>query len=98
MRAIAVSPDHARTHGALASIAYEQDRFDEAFAGFQRAAALDPDDPEYPSGAGLCLIRLRRRREALDFLARAVTLGPDDAARRRFYDYHLACETEEARD
>ncbi|HEY3100760.1 MAG TPA: tetratricopeptide repeat protein [Methylomirabilota bacterium] len=94
-KSVAISPEHSRGWAALAAIAYEQRRFEEALEHYRRAAELDPNVADYHGSIGTCLIRLGRRREALDPLRAAALMEPANTARRRFYDYHVEVEAVE---
>ena len=49
----------------------------EAYAHFVHAAALVANEPSYPSNAGLALANLRKHRQALVWMERALVLRPD---------------------
>ena len=52
-------------------------RRDEALAGYDRALAIGPDDPEALNGRGIVLRQLRRPNDALASYDRALSLRPD---------------------
>ena len=67
-------PGGARAHYNLGTILLETGRAGEALDPLERAAALDPGDPDALVQLGLALSRLGRHAEALDPLERALAL------------------------
>jgi tetratricopeptide (TPR) repeat protein len=78
-RAIAIQPDHANYQANLAYGHVGLKQFPEALAAFERAARLDPADPELRLGAGNCLAMMGRTAEAEAVFRRLVERYPQYA-------------------
>jgi serine/threonine-protein kinase len=73
------SPNNARLLTALARVTWRNpNRWDEARAYLQRAAALDPMSTEAARLLGWNLLFMRRHAEAEEALDRALSISPDD--------------------
>jgi tetratricopeptide (TPR) repeat protein len=59
-----------------AFVAMENREWERALAGFRRVAAADPGSVQAHGNMGLCLASLRRKREALAALERALEIDP----------------------
>ena len=79
LRALAIQPDHANYQANLASGYIGLKRLPEALAAFERAARLDPGDPELQLGAGNCLAMMGRVEEAAAVFRRLVGRHPQFA-------------------
>ena len=77
------NPNSALAHNNLGYALVAQDRHDEAFGNFERAAALDPDDASAHNNLGLELLRQERFPEAIDHFERARELEPNHPQYRR---------------
>jgi TolB-like protein/Flp pilus assembly protein TadD len=73
-RAIALNPNSAHSHFALAHVLADQGRHDQALAEMARARELDPVFLLYRALEGMLLHHARRDAEALDRLQKAVDL------------------------
>ena len=67
----------------LASVLRKQGRHRESYDALQRAAAINPNDPEIFCNLGNASIRLGNIKEALDHLLNSVRLKPDYALPHR---------------
>ena len=75
----------------LATLLYDQDRFDEAGSAFARFAGLAKDPKPAYAFLGLCEYETRDYDNALKHLQKWATAGsPGDEQVRRVADYHLA--------
>lgn len=72
------SPDDPDAVLELADVDLAQGRLQAAVAGYRRVLALSPGRPEARVGAGLALLRLGRRKEALDVLTGGGPAAPAD--------------------
>lgn len=77
-RALAINPYHVRAMNNLA-IGFDRHGSPEALRWFERAIAIDADEPEFHVNYGSALIRRRRFDEARRALDRALTLDPRSA-------------------
>lgn len=64
---------------ALGGVCFAVGRYQEALAGFQEAAKLEPGNASNHYFSGICLGQLRRFDEAVTALRQAIRLKPDDA-------------------
>ena len=78
--------DFAIHHNAAGVADEEAGRFESAKAWYVRAAAIDPESPEYYFNAGNALNAMKRLPEAIDFYRRSLAVDPDYEAAR----YNLA--------
>ncbi|MEL7450292.1 MAG: tetratricopeptide repeat protein [Pseudomonadota bacterium] len=78
--AVEASPDEGAANAHLAMVLHAYAQFPEADVMYQRARALSPDNATLPWYHGLLLRRLGEEAAALDSLAHAVTLDPDNPA------------------
>jgi len=76
-RAIALNPNSAHSHFALAHILSDQGRHDQALAEMARARELDPVFLLYRALEGMLFHHARRDAEALDRLQQTVDLDPN---------------------
>ncbi len=74
-RALAAKPSWLEGRWALATLLYDQDRFGEARAEFERVVRARPADGQARALLGLCRSRLGEREEALADLMKARELG-----------------------
>ncbi len=63
-RSAQMDPDNARTWYLLGRTKYNENRFQEALAAFERSLALSPRDEKSENNLGLCLQALNRNAEA----------------------------------
>jgi Tfp pilus assembly protein PilF len=84
--AIRLAPSLVAGHYGLATLAKGQGRSDEALTEFERAHALDADDPDILYNIGLLNGRERRFKEAIEALKRARQIDPNNMSVR----YQLA--------
>ncbi len=63
-------------HWGLASLLYDEARYEEALPHFQRAVALAPAEPAYHSWLALCLLEMERHDEARTEAKKALELDP----------------------
>lgn len=75
-RAVAAQPDHAHYQANLAHAYVGLKRLPEALAAFERAARLDPADPDLQLGAGNCLAMMGRAAAAEAAFRRLVGKHP----------------------
>ena len=76
-RAIALNPNSAHSHFALAHVLSDQGRHDQALAEVARARELDPVFLLYRALEGMFFHHARRDAEALDRLQKTVDLDPN---------------------
>ena len=75
---IAADPNSFDAHHLLAAIDSQNGRHEAALAGYDRALALRPDDPQALSNRSVSLDELKRYEEALADCDRALSLLPGD--------------------
>jgi serine/threonine-protein kinase len=75
-------PNSADTASILAAVARRQGRWNEAIAGFQRAALFDPRSSSPLDQLGLTYAALRRYADADQAFSRSVSVAPDPADER----------------
>jgi tetratricopeptide (TPR) repeat protein len=78
-KAIALEPENAQWHAALADTYSILGKWHEALTPMQDAVKLDPEKPGFQSGMGQCLTFLGKAKEALPYLERALELNPQSA-------------------
>ena len=71
-RFLAAHGDNAEARGGLAALMTDQERFEDAIAGFRRALALAPGDASLSTELGNALIRNGELEEAAAFLRNAI--------------------------
>lgn len=81
-RVVILEPEHAEAHWRLASLLYDQQRFQESLDHFQTALRLNPDDAHSRRMIGMALIQLARFEDAVRVLREAIKRQPDDLALR----------------
>ncbi len=81
-RAVALAPDNADTHDALASTLLAAGRLDDAEASFRRALAINPADPFAHNGLGQLALRRRDPAAAAVGFRRALSADPRESAAR----------------
>ncbi|MCZ7566620.1 MAG: tetratricopeptide repeat protein [Burkholderiales bacterium] len=86
--ALAMAPRHVPAYANLADLFRSQGRDAEAEAVLREGLGHVPESAALHHARGLALVRLKRTPEALDALARAARLAPDDA--RFAYVYAVA--------
>ncbi len=86
--ALALQPNNADVHAAMANVARRQGRWDASLASRARGLALAPNDGQELEEMALTLFLLRRLDEASGFMARAVAAAPD-LPFTRLHDVHL---------
>ncbi len=72
-----VSPDHADANHLLGVVEMDSGHPDRGRVLIERALEHDPENVVYLNNLGICLRRLRRYDESLDYLERALALEPD---------------------
>ncbi len=77
-QALALQPDDAAIHSALAVLLDETGRHRAAEAEHRQAAKLDPGNPRYLNNLGFSLFAAGRTREAIQVLLRALRQNPTD--------------------
>ena len=85
-RAIACDERDAWAHFVLGRALSDGLQYDEAIAEFERAIELNPSFAPAYFGLGYTLIWRKREREAIDLLAKAERLSPNDPELWHFYD------------
>ncbi len=76
--AIQIAPDYADAYNEL-GVAYQHlQQYDQALTAFERAVALDRDNPRFLNNLGVCDLALARYPEAVTALARALQIAPRD--------------------
>ena len=78
-KAIALEPENAQWHAALADTYGILGKWREALTPMQDAVKLDPEKPGFQSGMGQCLTFLGKAKEAVPYLERALELNPQSA-------------------
>ena len=76
MRALQIDPRHAEALYFLATLRFEQQRYDEMLQLLQRLIALEPNDAEAHASMGVALYYLGRSDEALQRFDHALSLDP----------------------
>ena len=77
-RAVALAPESAEAHGAMARVLYNQGRMPQALARYERAIELNPNYPNWHAQRGAALVTLGRADEALQPIEYAMRLSPRD--------------------
>ena len=77
-RFLAADGDNAVALGGLAAVLEDQERFEDALAGYRRAVALAPDDASLSTEFGNALIRNGELEEATNFLRNAIGINPTE--------------------
>ena len=77
-RVVQLEPSNAQAQWRLASLLYDQLRFEESLMHFRAAVRLDPRDAFSQQMLGNVLIKLARYDDALAALNQAAELTPDD--------------------
>jgi tetratricopeptide (TPR) repeat protein len=75
--AVALHPDLAITHGALAWAFFKHGNLDEALGSYERAIEIDPANPDLRAGYGATLSTIGRHREAIIAFQRSLALDRD---------------------
>lgn len=78
-RAIAINPDYAEAHNALADALMKCNRPEEALAHYQRVAVIRPDLAQAQNNLGVALHALNRETEAIAHFTKAIEIKPDYA-------------------
>jgi len=81
-RLISVAPDFAEAYNQRAIVYFHQGRFDESVADCQRVLKRNPYHFGAISGMAQCQLQLKRPRDALKTLRRALKLQPHHASLR----------------
>src|SRR5262249_40838329 len=74
---------------AEANAAYEKRENEKALAGYERALALEPGNPDFHLGRAKALARLARHSEAVEETGAALRLKPDSALALRDRGHYL---------
>lgn len=82
--ALAIEPNNADVHAAVANVARRQGNWEIAFRSRERALALTPDDPQELLEYGLTHWLMRRLEAADSLIGRALQLSPDFPLARAF--------------
>jgi adenylate cyclase len=77
-RALALDPDLAEAHAAMARVLTQEERYDEAFAEIERALSLDAESYEVNVAAARWHFSMRHTEQAIDHFARASALVETD--------------------
>jgi tetratricopeptide (TPR) repeat protein len=80
--AIRKFPTHAQTYSDLGVYLVQGENVTQGLAILEKAVALSPDDWRALNNLGSALLKVGREKEALEYLARAEELGPDEPERR----------------
>ncbi len=75
-RVTVLRPDWAEGFNWLGAALQKQDRISEAAGYFERALALDPDDPRPRISLGVCLTQLNKYDAAINHLRAGIALKP----------------------
>ncbi len=78
-QAIRMSPKEPLFHAERAVVYYRIGEFEEALVSARKSIELNPDFADAYRVAGICLIELKRRPEALTYLKKAAELGDETA-------------------
>jgi tetratricopeptide (TPR) repeat protein len=76
-------PDDPTAHAMLAVLDYREGKCETAVGHFEKTGTLLDSELDALHAYGTCLVRLKKRDEAIAVFQRAVTLRPDDARERR---------------
>lgn len=82
-RATRLQPNDLVSHGMLAVLEYQQGKYLEAAAQFEKAGALFDSQPSALHAHAVCLVKLRRFDQAAAVFEKTVALKPDDPEERR---------------
>jgi len=74
--AVAIDGDTAKTECEFGSIAFSQSQLDQAFAHYQRAYELDPNEVQAQMGLAKLLMKQEKLQEAVKYLRLAVQSDP----------------------
>ena len=85
-QAIALDERDPWSHFVLGRALSDSVNYQDAIAAFERAIELNPSLALAYFGLGYTLIWCRREREAIDLLAKAIVLSPNDPELWHFYD------------
>lgn len=80
--AIRKFPTHVQTYSDLGVYLIQGENVTQGIAILEKAVALSPDDWRALNNLGTALLKVGREKEALEYLARAEELGPDEPERR----------------
>jgi tetratricopeptide (TPR) repeat protein len=81
--ALALNENEAMALAGLAMVDYYENRTAACITGLRRAAAIDPDEPDYVFNLGQAAARSERYREAADAYERFLVIAPRTDAERR---------------
>jgi predicted aspartyl protease/thioredoxin-like negative regulator of GroEL len=81
--ALALNENEAMAIAGLAMVDYYENRTASCINGLQRAASIDPDEPDYVFNLGQAAARSERYREAADAYERFLVIAPRTDADRR---------------
>ncbi len=93
-RALALEPSNAMVHDWHADLMMILGRLDAGHAGYARALELDPFAPYIQWDLAWVMLHLRRHREALGLIERAIALTPSGSARLSLRRARLLLETD----
>jgi tetratricopeptide (TPR) repeat protein len=78
-----MQPDDLISHGMLAVLEYQQGKYVDAVAQFEKAGSLFDSQPEALDAYAVCLVKLKRFDQASIVFEKTVALKPDDQQERR---------------
>ncbi|MDR1248249.1 MAG: tetratricopeptide repeat protein [Treponema sp.] len=94
----AIKPDDFETNYNLGNIEFQRKNYEKAIQHFQQARLKDPEYAPLLRGLGHSLFRIKKYKEAMGFIRKAMDLAPDD--KESFYTlaecYYEANQTEQA--
>ena len=94
-KALETAPDFAPALEVRAQYAEQAGKFEEALADFDRAAASDPENPDYAYRAARLSMQLEGLEAATHRLRKVVSLSPGHVAATNDLAWHLAEEGKE---
>ncbi len=82
-RVTRLQPDDQVSHGMLAILEYQQGKYADAAAQFEKAGSLFDSQPGALHAYAVCLVKLKRFDQAAAAFEKTVALKPDDPGERR---------------
>jgi tetratricopeptide (TPR) repeat protein len=93
-----IRPDDFETNYNLGNIEFQRKNYEKAIQHFQQARLKDPEHAPLLRGLGHSLFRIKKYKEAMGFIRKAIDLAPDD--KESFYTlaecYYEAGQIEQA--